>query len=103
MRRDREDPGRAVQPRLLEQAAAPADARDDIAVDRGHVRGERLVEPRGDVREQLVAAVGAGRDDRVGAGGRFDERGRPRCGRVRALDRDRAHVAERAREPERLQ
>ena len=33
----------------------------------------------------------------------LDERGRPRGRRVRAVDRDRAHVAERAREPERLQ
>ncbi len=92
-----------MQPRLLEQAAAPADARDDVAVDRGHVCGERLVEPRRDVREQLVAAVGAGGDDRVGAVRGVDERCRPRRGRVRAVDRDRAHVAERAREPERLQ
>ena len=70
VRRDGQDLGRAVQARFLEQGAAPADARDDVAVDGGDVRGERLVEAGGDVREQLVAAVGACRDDRVGGLGR---------------------------------
>ena len=84
-----------MQARFLEQAAAPADARDDVAVDRGDVRGERLVEPRGDVREQLVAAVGAGGDDRVGAARQRDDRGRPR-GRLRTGRRSRPRARRRA-------
>ena len=51
--------------RLFEQRAAPADARHLVAAHVGDVRGERQVELRGDVREHLVAAVGAGTDDVV--------------------------------------
>ena len=52
------------------------------------------------MREQLVAAVGAGGDDRVGLLG--GERLRPGRGLVVAVDRDRTHVADRAREAGRL-
>src|SRR5581483_9853918 len=44
VRRDGEELRRAVQPRLLEKAAAPAHARDRVAVERDDVRGEGLVE-----------------------------------------------------------
>ena len=76
-----------MQPRLLEQAAAPALPRDDVAVERGHVGRERKVEDRADVGEQLVAAVGAGGDDRVGVPG--GERPRPGGRLVGAAERDR--------------
>ena len=62
--------------RLLEQRAAPADARQLVAAHLGHVRGERQVELRGDVREHLVAAVRARADDVVAAC-RLDDRRRP--------------------------
>ena len=42
VRRDAQDLRRPVQARFLEQAAAPAHPRHDVAVDRGHVRGEGL-------------------------------------------------------------
>ena len=58
---------------------------------------------RGNVREQLVPAVGACRNDRVGSVGGLDDRGCPRGGLIRALDRDGFHVAKRLRERERLQ
>jgi hypothetical protein len=89
-----------VQPRLLEQTATPPLARDDVAVDRSHVGGEGAVEDRAEVREQLVPAVGARGDDRVGGLG--GERFRPGGGLVGALERDGARVAERARKAEGL-
>ena len=52
-----------MQTRLLEQAAAPADARQFQglgALDGGAVGREGLVEPGGHVAQHLVAAVGAG-------------------------------------------
>ena len=81
--------------RLLEQAAAPAHARDRRRVagrDRSAVRGHRLVEDRGDVREHLVAAVGPGRRSRRrrALGRRLGERPRPGGRRVsRRVDRHR--------------
>ena len=63
---------------------------------RGDVRRERLVEPRRDVREHLVAAVRAGRDDRVGSAGRGRRSPPPRRpARTAPSTRDGAHVAER--------
>ena len=64
VRRDGQQAGAPCSARLLEQAAAPAHARDrerPSPVDRDAVGRERLVEPRGDVREHLVAALGARR------------------------------------------
>ena len=83
-----------MQSRFLDQAAAPALPRHDVAVDRRHVRRERQVEDRADVREQLVAAVGSGSDDRVRL--LCGERFRPGSGLVRRVDRDHAHLPESA-------
>ncbi len=49
-----------------------------------NVGGERLVGNRGDMREHLVAALGAGRDQRRGLDlpGQFEQRIAPRFGRV---------------------
>ena len=49
---------RAVQSRLLEQAAAPAHAGHLVAVRRDAVRSERKIRDRRDVRQHLVARVG---------------------------------------------
>ena len=57
VRRDRQQRQRRVDARLLEQAAAPADAGDRVAVDGGAVGRERQVAPGGQVRQHLVASV----------------------------------------------
>ena len=88
--------------RLLEQRAAPALARHLVAAHLGDVRRERQVELGRDVGEDFVAPVGAGRHDRV-TGRCGDQRGRPRGRRVRPVELDRAHLAERMRERDRLQ
>ena len=91
-----------MDPRLLEQRAAPALARDLVAAHLGDVRRERQVELGRDVGEDLVAPVGAGRDDRV-TRGRSDQCRGPRGRRIRTVERDRTHLAERLRERDRLQ
>jgi hypothetical protein len=88
---DGEQLQRAVQTRLLEQAAAPAHTRhlggvprcggDAIGRERraGHDRG---------VREDLVAAIAAGGDDRgrPDPPGQLRDRARPSLGRVAAVE-----------------
>ena len=73
-----------MEPRLLEEAAAPAHACDDVSGDADAVRGERKVCDRRDVSEHLVAARRPGRDDRRGesCSGQLDERAGDRGGGV---------------------
>ena len=69
VRRDGEERRRPVDGGFLEQAAAPAEARHPERISGRRldaVRGERLVEPRGDVRHHLVPALAPGGDDRAG-------------------------------------
>ena len=70
MRRHRQERALGVQSRLLQQAAAPPDARqlERLAgARRDAVRGQRLVGTRGGAGEHLVAALAPGRDDDRGA------------------------------------
>ena len=85
--RHRQERAPGVQSRLLEQAAAPADARqlERLAgARRDAVRGQRLVGARGGAGEHLVAALAPGRDDDRGAEplGRVADDAGPRVGRV---------------------
>ena len=88
VRRDRQERAPGVQPRLLEQAAAPADARQRERVAGRHrraVRRQRLAEAHGRARHRVGGGGRPGRDDR----GRADairhaaEDRRPGVGRER--------------------
>ena len=65
-------------------------------------RGLAATDLSPDLVEQFVAAIGSRRDDRVDAVGSVDDRRRPRGRRVRIIRGDHSHIAEPARERERL-
>ena len=93
VRLDGEQGRRAGEPRLLEKAPAPADARhvgvspDETATATQFAANGRSSE-RGDVREHLVPALGSRPDDRRGTEplGELDDRLRDRARRVRGED-----------------